>query len=313
MSTDFEDKEREFLETLKADTGRDLGEWMEEISNQDLPHRNDVIDWLRQQGFIFSRASWLERIHANDGRPIYLSAVPDSLPVSSVRTWTREGMSSLDATASRPPSSASGDEAQPGNPGNPAPPQPLRPTSGRPFLSIVRSETKTDHSGKAAAGEPLKPAVSGTGQPKGPAATPQMTAAQMPGAGAMIASPDQAALSATIARAKAYAPLTGFLLRRIAGSLPEAIAVAARDHITLHAGDAARAPFAVLSFSARELRLALAGLETSDGGPLVAGRLTGAAQGKARDIAVYVALTDARQLDDQLNALIVRSYSLSSR
>lgn len=312
MSKDFEDKEREFLETLKADTGRDLAEWMEAISNQGLPHRNDVIDWLRLQGFIFSRASWLERIHANDGRPIYLSAVPASLPVSSVRTWTREGMSSLDAPASRPPSSAPGDAAQPGGPGDPAPPRPLRPAGGRPFLSIVRTEGKTDHSGNAAAGEPGKPAGSDIEQPKGAAATPQMPAAQMPGAGAMIASPDQAALSATIARAKAYAPLTGFLLRRIAGALPEAIAVAARDHITLHAEDAARAPFAVLAISARELRLALAGLETSDGGPLVAGRLTGVAQGKARDMAVYVALTDARQLDDHLNTLIIKSYSLSS-
>ena len=67
MSTDYAAKEREFLDSLKADTGRDLSEWMAAIRAQALPHRNDIIDWLRQQGFMFSRASWLERIH-NAGR-----------------------------------------------------------------------------------------------------------------------------------------------------------------------------------------------------------------------------------------------------
>lgn len=72
MSTDWREKEREFLTSLKADTGRDLAEWVRVIAAQNLPHRNDIIDWLRQQGFLFARASWLERIHHNQGRPIYL-------------------------------------------------------------------------------------------------------------------------------------------------------------------------------------------------------------------------------------------------
>ncbi len=268
MSTDFEDKEREFLETLKADTGRDLGEWMSAISAQGLPHRNDVIDWLRQQGFIFSRASWLERIHANDGQPIYLSAVPVSLPVSSVRTWTREGMSSPDGAAST--SSASPTET--------APLKPLRPAGGRPFLSIVRTEPKaaprSDELTQNSESATKDAARTGADQSLSPAVTPHLSAAQMPGAGGTIATPDQVALNATIARAKAYAPLAGFLLRRIAGALPQAIALAARDHISLHAGDANTAPFAVLSVSSRELRLALAGIDPDDGACLVAGRLT---------------------------------------
>jgi hypothetical protein len=73
MSTDYAQMEREFLSSLKADTGRDLAAWMVAIQAQDLAHRNDIIDWLRQQGFMFARASWLERIHHNGGRPIYLS------------------------------------------------------------------------------------------------------------------------------------------------------------------------------------------------------------------------------------------------
>jgi len=71
MATDYGEKERIFLDGLKESSGRDLEEWMAAISAQDLPHRNDVIDWLRQQGFMFSKASWLERIHHNGGRPIY--------------------------------------------------------------------------------------------------------------------------------------------------------------------------------------------------------------------------------------------------
>jgi len=71
VSTDYGEKERQFLETLKADTGRALDEWMAAIAAEGLAHRNDVIDWLRRQGFMFSKASWLERIHNNGGRPIY--------------------------------------------------------------------------------------------------------------------------------------------------------------------------------------------------------------------------------------------------
>jgi hypothetical protein len=63
--------ERQFLESLEADTGRDLKAWMEAIAAEDLTRRNDIIDWLRRQGFMFSKASWLERIYNNGGRPIY--------------------------------------------------------------------------------------------------------------------------------------------------------------------------------------------------------------------------------------------------
>jgi len=71
MATDYGEKERAFIDGLKEATGRDLGEWLAAISAEELPHRNDIIDWLRQQGFMFSKASWLERIHHNGGRLIY--------------------------------------------------------------------------------------------------------------------------------------------------------------------------------------------------------------------------------------------------
>lgn len=82
MATDYGEKERAFIDGLKEDSGRDLDDWMVAISEQNLPHRNDIIDWLRQQGFMFSKASWLERIHHNGGRPIYAdtAAAPPAAP-----------------------------------------------------------------------------------------------------------------------------------------------------------------------------------------------------------------------------------------
>ena len=71
MSVDYGERERQFLATLKADTGRDLDAWMAAIAAAGLTERNDIIDWLRRQGFMFSKASWIERIHNNGGRPIY--------------------------------------------------------------------------------------------------------------------------------------------------------------------------------------------------------------------------------------------------
>ena len=75
MATDYGEKERAFIDGLKESSGRDLDEWMAAITEQALPHRNDIIDWLRQQGFMFSKASWLERIHHNGGQPIYAGSV----------------------------------------------------------------------------------------------------------------------------------------------------------------------------------------------------------------------------------------------
>ena len=80
MATDFGEKEREFIDGLKENTGRDLGEWMQAISAAGLGHRNDIIDWLRHKGFMFSKASWLERIHHNGGKPIYADVPKEAAP-----------------------------------------------------------------------------------------------------------------------------------------------------------------------------------------------------------------------------------------
>jgi hypothetical protein len=71
MSRDYGEIEREFLNSLKPDTGKDLAEWMQIISAKAFKDKGEAIDWLRTQGFLFAKASWLERIHNNGGRPIY--------------------------------------------------------------------------------------------------------------------------------------------------------------------------------------------------------------------------------------------------
>lgn len=85
MSTHLFDKEREFVDGLQADTGRDLDGWMAAISASGRHGRNEIIDWLRLQGFPFSRASWLERIHHNGGRLIYGEASKSELRPRSPR------------------------------------------------------------------------------------------------------------------------------------------------------------------------------------------------------------------------------------
>jgi hypothetical protein len=80
MATDFGEKEREFIDGLKENTGRDLDEWMQAISAAGLGHRNDIIDWLRHKGLMFSKASWLERIHHNGGKPIYAGVPKEAAP-----------------------------------------------------------------------------------------------------------------------------------------------------------------------------------------------------------------------------------------
>ena len=72
MAGDEQTEEREFLADLKARSGHDLAEWMAAITAQGFADKNETIDWLRAQGFPFARASWLERIHNNGGRPIYM-------------------------------------------------------------------------------------------------------------------------------------------------------------------------------------------------------------------------------------------------
>jgi hypothetical protein len=101
MAIDYGEKERAFIDGLAENTGRDLDAWMAAIAAERLPHRNDIIDWLRRQGFMFSKASWLERIHHNGGRPIYADASKIN-PRARVRRREKRPAPASPATAAPP-------------------------------------------------------------------------------------------------------------------------------------------------------------------------------------------------------------------
>jgi hypothetical protein len=105
MARDEREEEREFLEGLKVRTGRELGEWMAAISEQEFKDKNETIDWLREQGLPFARASWLERIHRNGGRPIYADNAPrESEPRRPAQEAAVPRVQSNPAKPQQPPS-----------------------------------------------------------------------------------------------------------------------------------------------------------------------------------------------------------------
>jgi hypothetical protein len=66
--------EKEFMDGLAQQTGRDLPSWMKVIDAFDSTKRNEVIAWLKSEhGFGHMNASLLAGIHANDGNPVYQS------------------------------------------------------------------------------------------------------------------------------------------------------------------------------------------------------------------------------------------------
>ena len=66
--------EKEFMDTLKASTGKDLNAWMKVIDAFGSKKRNEVIAWLKaEHGFGHMNASLLGGVHANGGKPVYAS------------------------------------------------------------------------------------------------------------------------------------------------------------------------------------------------------------------------------------------------
>ncbi|MGD9630952.1 MAG: DUF5655 domain-containing protein [Pyrinomonadaceae bacterium] len=66
--------EKEFMDGLKASTGKDLSAWMKAIDAFGSKKRNEVIAWLKSEhGFGHMNASLLAGIHANGGKPVYQS------------------------------------------------------------------------------------------------------------------------------------------------------------------------------------------------------------------------------------------------
>ncbi|MDZ4843396.1 MAG: hypothetical protein SH859_14820 [Hyphomicrobium aestuarii] len=182
MTSHFVDKERAFVDGLEVETGRSLGVWMIEIEASGLTARNDIIDWLRQRGFTFAKASWLERIHHNGGALIYAGVAPTVAPTAFSARFAN--------------GAAAAGQALPGQIA------PARSTSAPASPIEVPAPVQT---------QPVARAIT-------PA--PQVIRAAPPTAAQSAASHPDVGFEAILAQGKAYRPLAQVLLREILAALP---------------------------------------------------------------------------------------------
>lgn len=291
MATDFGEKERAFIDGLEENTGRNLQQWMRAIAQSGHTERNAIIDWLRHEGLMFSRASWLERIHHNGGRPIYAEVTKDEAPprpaarrrrevldpaslpvVPTAEAHGREAPRSAASDAqSQPPRAAETNAAAP-----PAAPVPERIVAP-PRLTVVMG-------GAAASPAQADP-------------TPAPARATPP---AGTAGPRD--IDSVLARAKAYRPLAQLVLARIKGAAPKAPLAIQDSSLTF----GSPVPFAVLGITGKELRLHLA-LGDHPADDFVRRGQAGGGVGKGEALSHMIVLTDARQIDQRFSELLARA------
>lgn len=66
--------EKEFMDGLKGETGKNLEAWLKIVDGCGIKKRNDIIAWLKSEHkFNHMQASLLAGIHANGGKPVYAS------------------------------------------------------------------------------------------------------------------------------------------------------------------------------------------------------------------------------------------------
>ena len=66
--------EKEFMDSLAKETGKDLKTWMKTLDGFGSKKRPEVVAWLKtEHNFGHMNASMLAAIHANGGKPVYQS------------------------------------------------------------------------------------------------------------------------------------------------------------------------------------------------------------------------------------------------
>ena len=74
MVKNSQELEKEFIDSLKPTTEKDLKEWMVAIKGCGIEKRNDIIKWLKADyGFGQMNANLLMGIYNNNGKPVYAS------------------------------------------------------------------------------------------------------------------------------------------------------------------------------------------------------------------------------------------------
>ncbi len=76
MAKTSKEIEKEFIDSLKQNTGKDLENWLSVVKNCGIEKRNDIVKWLKEEhGFGHMNANLIMGIYTNDGKPVYSSEV----------------------------------------------------------------------------------------------------------------------------------------------------------------------------------------------------------------------------------------------
>lgn len=274
MSTDYAEKEREFIANLGPDTGRDLAGWMDAIKNTNLSHRNDIIDWLRSKGFPFAKASWLERIHHNGGRLIYADDGPRKAPA----------------------------------PRRPRETAPVREVHARAPSDQVADAPIADRKPHILQARAADIVPSAPPQEAGPSVDVSLPlAGRAPAPPSPVVTTD-AALDRLLAKAKAYRPLAQLVLNETTAALPAATFTAKPPQIVFHAPH----EFAELVIGPKDIRLCLDfGMRPLEEVSRQAGSQV--TTGRAKPFPHVIVLTDARQVTAGLVELLREAVARSAR
>ncbi|HEX5958016.1 MAG TPA: DUF5655 domain-containing protein, partial [Hyphomicrobiaceae bacterium] len=239
----------------------------------------------RGQGLPFARASWLERIHRNDGKPIH-QASPSPAPavVAPVMPQVRAPASSI--VALRPASAKAA-------PVTPTPAAPVQPASDvAPAAQPAAAMATPPRRPEAMAPSP-EPPSSAKPEPKAPPPAKKAGRTSVPPLVEPTA--DATALAKLVAAAKGYRPLYNFLEAQIRKTIP-GVVIAARDR---YIAIGAPREFAAVTLHPTEVRL---GLDLGDR-PFDALLQQAKLRGPGPAISHMVVLTDARQVGSELLGL----------
>jgi predicted transport protein len=298
-------EEREFLAGLKARTGRDLAEWMAAIAAQGFQDKNEIIDWLRIEGLPFARASWLERIHRNGGKPIHAGSLPGA-PAGSGPAGLTPGHGGP-AVSARPASAPPRLVVVPSvPPPQPSPVQAVLPPQrapSQPPVHVVATPPAAPPVQTAPVEHGVSPQRRDTGSDPDKPHPPPKPAKKAPKPPPLIKPPtDPAVLEKLVATAKGYRPLYNHLEAQIRRAIPGVI-IAARDR---YVAFGAPLEFAAVTLHPTEIRLGLSLGDRAFDARLLQARLRGPGPG----ITHMVVLTDARQVNDELLGLLKAANAL---
>lgn len=66
--------EKEFIDNVKAQTGKTLQQWLSLVKSSGIEKRNDILQWLKKgHGLGHLQAQFIAGIYLNNGSPVYIN------------------------------------------------------------------------------------------------------------------------------------------------------------------------------------------------------------------------------------------------